>query len=175
MWFTKDADGFRGWFRAEATSGKLRVGLPPSAFVASIRDPVDATTSIMPVAESAKAGLYFFDVPPVFLTGAGIGEYGVVVEVDSKLAGAGPPHVVTTFSRTLRVNGQNFADFAGVARQILIEKILRNRLETDPVAGTITIYDDDNTTPLISAPIFEDVAATQQYQGSGIDRRNRLT
>ena len=73
------------------------------------------------------------------------------------------------------MNLQNFGDFADAARQILVEKILRNRLETDPVTGVITIYDDDNTTPLISAPIFEDVAATQQYQGSGIDRRNRLT
>lgn len=60
-------------------------------------------------------------------------------------------------------------------RQILLEKIARNRLETDPVAGTITVYDDDNTTPLISAPIYEDIAALTPYQGNGIDRRNRLT
>jgi hypothetical protein len=61
------------------------------------------------------------------------------------------------------------------ARQILMEKIAKNRLETDPVAGTITVYDDDDTTPLLTAPIYEDVAATQPYQGSGIDRRNRMT
>ena len=174
MWFTKDADGFRGWFRVEQPNGKLRTLLPPGAFVVTLRDFADASASVVAVAESVKLGLYFFDVPAGFLA-TGVGEYGVVVEIDSKAAAAGPPHVVTTFSRTLRVNAQNFADFAGVARQILIEKILRNRLETDPVAGTITIYDDDSITPLISAPIFEDVAATQPYQSQGIDRRNRLT
>jgi hypothetical protein len=60
-------------------------------------------------------------------------------------------------------------------RQVLMEKILKNKLVTDPVAGTMTIFDDDDTTPLLSGPIFEDVAGTQQYQGQGIDRRDRLT
>ena len=175
MWFTKDADGFRGWFRAQQPNGKLRVGLPAGAFVVTIRDAPNATSSVVPVTESGKGGLYFFDVPPAFLAGGGLGEYGVVAEVDTKASGAGPPHVVATFSETLRVNAQNFGDFADVARQILIEKILRNKLITDPVAGTITVFDDDDTTPLISASIFEDVAASQAYRGAGVDRRERLT
>jgi hypothetical protein len=59
-------------------------------------------------------------------------------------------------------------------RLTLIEKIQRNRLETDPTAGTLTIYDDDGVTPLVTANIYEDVAATQPYQGQGVDRRERL-
>jgi len=59
-------------------------------------------------------------------------------------------------------------------RLTLIEKITRNRLETDPTAGTLTIYDDDGLTPLVTANIYEDVAATQPYQGQGVDRRERL-
>ncbi len=60
-------------------------------------------------------------------------------------------------------------------RVTLIEKIQRNRLETNPTTGVLTIYDDDNVTPLLTGNIFEDVSATQQYQGQGVDRRDRLT
>jgi hypothetical protein len=60
-------------------------------------------------------------------------------------------------------------------RLTLIEKIQRNKLETDPTAGTLTIYDDDGVTPLVTANIYEDVAGTQTYQGQGVDRRDRLT
>jgi hypothetical protein len=59
-------------------------------------------------------------------------------------------------------------------RLTLIEKIQRNRLETDPTAGTLTIYDDDGVTPLVTSTIYEDVAGTQTYRGQGVDRRNRL-
>jgi hypothetical protein len=60
-------------------------------------------------------------------------------------------------------------------RVTLIEKIQRNRLETDPDTGVLTIYDDDSVTPLVTANIFEDVAASQAYQGQGVQRRDRLT
>ena len=59
-------------------------------------------------------------------------------------------------------------------RLTLIEKIQRNKLETDPTAGTLTIYDDDGVTPLVTSTIYEDVAGTQTYRGQGVDRRNRL-
>lgn len=175
MWFTKDADGFRGWLRAQQPNGKLRTGLLAAAFTVTIRDAPNAASSIVAVTESGKPGLYFFDIPSAFFAAGGLGEYGVVAEVDTKAAGSGPPHVIATFSETLRVNAQNFGDFATLARQILIEKILRNKLITDPSAGTITVFDDDGTTVLISANLFEDVAATQAYRGQGADRRERMT
>ena len=59
-------------------------------------------------------------------------------------------------------------------RVTLIEKIQRNKLVTDPATGTLTIYDDDGVTPLVTSNIFEDVAGTQPYQGQGVDRRDRL-
>ena len=59
-------------------------------------------------------------------------------------------------------------------RLTLIEKIQRNKLETDPTAGTLTIYDDDGVTPLITSVIYEDIAGTQTYRGQGVDRRERL-
>jgi hypothetical protein len=55
-----------------------------------------------------------------------------------------------------------------------IEKILRNKMITDPVGGTITVYDDDGTTVLLSANIFQDAAGTIPYAGQGAERRERL-
>jgi len=55
-----------------------------------------------------------------------------------------------------------------------IEKILRNRVVTDPTTGVMTFYDDDNT-PLMTAQIYEDAAGTQPYRGQGANRRERAT
>ena len=60
-------------------------------------------------------------------------------------------------------------------RVVLIEKLQRNRLETNPTTGIMTLYDDDSVTPLFTTNIYEDVAASQPYQGTGAERRNRLT
>jgi hypothetical protein len=56
-----------------------------------------------------------------------------------------------------------------------IEKIIRNKMITDPVAGTITIFDDDGVTVLLQANIFQDAAGTIPYAGQGAERRERLT
>jgi hypothetical protein len=57
---------------------------------------------------------------------------------------------------------------------LLATKLLRNKMVTNPADGTLTVYDDDSTTPLVSADIFEDAAGTQQYRGTGAERRERL-
>ena len=57
----------------------------------------------------------------------------------------------------------------------LARKIAQNKMVTDPVAGTITIYDDDNVTVLLTAPLYQDAAGTTPYSGNGADRRERLT
>lgn len=54
------------------------------------------------------------------------------------------------------------------------EKLLRNKMITDPATGVLTIYDDDGTTPLVSGDIFEDAAGSQPYRGQGAERRERL-
>ncbi len=60
------------------------------------------------------------------------------------------------------------------ARLTRIEKILRNKLITDPATGTMRLYDDDGTTLLLEADVFQDAAGTQPYQGQGAERRERL-
>lgn len=62
------------------------------------------------------------------------------------------------------------------ARLIRVEKLLRNRRETDPATGQQRIYDDDGVTPLFEGNIYDDIAGTTPYNASstGIDRADRL-
>lgn len=55
-----------------------------------------------------------------------------------------------------------------------LRKLMQNRMETNPTTGIMTIYDDDDTTVLLSGNIFEDVLAAQIYRGRGMERRDRL-
>ncbi len=59
-------------------------------------------------------------------------------------------------------------------KEDLTIKLLRNRRETNPSTGVQTLYDDDGTTPLLTGNIWEDIAGTQAYQGTGIDRQEPL-
>lgn len=56
-----------------------------------------------------------------------------------------------------------------------VYKLLANRQELDPVAGTFTVYDDDGVTPLFSAPAWEDAEGTIPYAGKALRRIDRLT
>lgn len=56
----------------------------------------------------------------------------------------------------------------------LLGKLARNKTVTDPTTGTITVYDDDGVTPLLTAALFQDVGGTTAYAGAGADRRDRL-
>ncbi len=58
----------------------------------------------------------------------------------------------------------------------IAQQIARNRSETDPATGIMTVYADDNVTPLLTANIYEDVAAATPYAANSteINRRNRL-
>ena len=57
----------------------------------------------------------------------------------------------------------------------LFRKILQNRKVTDPVTGILTIYDDDDVTPLLTANIYEDASGTVPYRSRGLERQDRLT
>lgn len=52
--------------------------------------------------------------------------------------------------------------------------ISHNRVVTDPVAGTFTVYDTDDTTVLFTAALWADADGTTPYAGSGAERRDRL-
>ncbi|NIQ78488.1 MAG: hypothetical protein GTN93_10420 [Anaerolineae bacterium] len=178
MWFTRTADGIRGWFRLQTPSGVLRTGAVAGDFVATVLDPSDTTSSIVAVSESTtKAGIYFFDVSSTFLTTNGTGFYVVVVEVDT----AGAPKVKATFSKVIKVDTLGFADIPSVTAiraEImtyvvdgntlgltteetldLMRKILNNRLEladggVTPTANWV-LYDDDDTTTLLTYDVTD--------------------
>lgn len=56
----------------------------------------------------------------------------------------------------------------------LIAKLLRNKIETDPVTGVMTVYDDDDSV-LLTGNIWENVAGTTAYDGNAINRKDRFT
>lgn len=64
--------------------------------------------------------------------------------------------------------------FHVVTDTTLTRKLLQNRMVTDPIAGTITIYDDDDVTVLLTAPLWEDALGTTGYRGRGAERRDRM-
>jgi hypothetical protein len=60
------------------------------------------------------------------------------------------------------------------ANVILALKLLRNKVETNPATGVMTVYDDNGSTPLYTANVYEDVAGTIAYDGQAANRRDRL-
>jgi hypothetical protein len=56
-----------------------------------------------------------------------------------------------------------------------MRKILHNKTVTDPDTGEMTIYDDDDVTPFLTAPIYEDKDGAVPYRRDGIERRERFT
>jgi hypothetical protein len=50
--------------------------------------------------------------------------------------------------------------------------IAHNKVVTDPINNTYTVYADDGVTVLYVADLFEDVAGVIGYQGQGADRRD---
>ncbi len=133
MWFTRTADGFRGWLPVEQSNGSLRTGLAAGDFVATIVNPADSSTSILTVAQSTKTGLYRFDVPSAFLVTNGVGEYGVVVEIDTFAGPSGAPHVRTTFGAVLKVSIEDFDSLGVTVAAILTDTAaIDARLPADP-------------------------------------------
>jgi hypothetical protein len=83
MWFARTTDGYQAWFALKDQGGTLRTGALPGAFVATVVEPGDTALNVSAVAESAtKPGLYTFTVPAGFLISNGVGEYGVLVEIN---------------------------------------------------------------------------------------------
>jgi len=57
----------------------------------------------------------------------------------------------------------------------LLKKLLRNKVITDPSTGGMTVYDDNGTDVLFTANVYKDTAGSVQYNGTGANRRDRLT
>lgn len=115
--------------------------------------------------------------------------------------GGGDPFVNTTGSYVVRINYQqpvqaitvatgggsaptaeqvanavwDHADATTLQDRVLLSlKILRNKTITDPSTGVMTVYDDDGTTVLLTAQMYEGTDTGQTYQGQGAERRERL-
>lgn len=109
LWFAKQADGFRGWLAVAQSSGVLRTGLLAGDFVVTIVNPSDSSGSTVSVSESStKPGLYIFDIPSAFITTNGVGEYAVVIEINTKTGPSGAPHVVLSLNNVLKVSQEDF-------------------------------------------------------------------
>lgn len=59
-------------------------------------------------------------------------------------------------------------------KMAIVTAILKNKTITDPITGIMTVYADDNSTPLLTAQLYEDATALQAYRGSGAERREKL-
>lgn len=55
-----------------------------------------------------------------------------------------------------------------------IEKMLRNKMITDPVTGIATLYDDDDSTVLATSQVYESTDTSQPYRGKGAQRREKM-
>lgn len=59
-------------------------------------------------------------------------------------------------------------------RMLLAYKILKNKTITDPLTGIMTVYDDDGSSVLFTAQMYEGTTTAQPYRGQGAERRERL-
>lgn len=57
---------------------------------------------------------------------------------------------------------------------VIIAKILRNKLISNPTTGLLTLYDDDGVTVYLTAQLYKDAAGTIPYNGTGTERRERM-
>jgi hypothetical protein len=80
-------------------------------------------------------------------------------------------------------NEETYTGGATVTNQLLsgdaaveMRKLLKNKQITDPATGKFKVYDDDGSSVLLEADIYEDAAGAEPYSSdsSGIERRERL-
>lgn len=68
----------------------------------------------------------------------------------------------------------NYVDVVSESRLELVRAITVNKTVTDPVTGIMTVYEDDDVTPFLTAQLYEDAEKTQIYRGAGSELRERL-
>lgn len=86
--------------------------------------------------------------------------------------GANPTDIAAAVwarSANLHTGDNTMGGLLNIARAIL-----QNKTVTDPTTGIMTVYAEDGITPILTANLYENVAATQAYRGQGADRRERL-
>lgn len=120
-------------------------------------------------ANNDKTGYSLTQAFPVNFSALGIGVSGAVTASVSDKTGFS----LSTAGVSAVQSGLANAGLQGDLTTV--RKILQNAQVTDTALGTRTVYDDDGTTPLLTARIFNDSAGTRPYNGaSGINRTGRL-
>ena len=157
LYFTKDSTGFVGWFRVEQNSGTLRTGATSGSFVVTVVNPADSATSVPTVTESAsKSGLYKFTIPSAFLITNGVGEYGIVIEVNITAS----PKVTSTLSNVLKVSLQEIDDLASQTSVNTLQTSV-NTLAAAIIAADLTAASGSTSTVINTAA----TQATGFYDG----------
>lgn len=123
--------------------------------------------SYLPVVSRLATGSY--QVQLDCTTGNGFAA-GQDIHVDVEVVVASIAGIATIAQLT--VQATQVDDVATLAT--LIQKLLRNKMVTDPATGTVTIY-DDNGAVLMQGQLYEDVVGLQPYRGQGAQRRERMT
>jgi hypothetical protein len=68
----------------------------------------------------------------------------------------------------------NYADVITAVEVETMRSIALNKTVTNPSTGIMTVYDEDDVTPLLEAQLHEDAAESQTYRGRGAEVRGRL-
>ena len=166
-------DIYSEWKRlVQAGPAQVRMGAPPAFDISVGGNPIGGGQTISP---------YFFlrnDLGWRFEAAAGSGELtisGNMFPFDVNLLSFRADSGGGTVLIRQQVSPQSITDAGQLAAIVLQNKIQTNKLLTDPVAGTITLFDDDGVTVLLQGNLFEDVAGLQSYRGQGAERRERMT
>lgn len=148
---------------------------------------VSAVAAIIGSGDISNAEARAFLLAAATLAGSG----DLVAALDALGAAAAAIEGSSTLSETLRASGTMAATIdvaatetltaAGVASAVwdtpqarFLYAVGHNRVVTDPVAGTFTVYDVDDSTILYTADLWEDADGTVAYTGTGAQRRDRL-
>lgn len=157
MWFTKEADGIRGYFVAVLKTGLLAAGIAPGDITITAVAPDLATTTSPAAAETGgKGGLYSFLVPSSFLVANGVGTYAVTMEVNSA-----SPVLVDATSAPVRVNK---GDFDTIIADLGLVAYL-GAIWLDPNNGTAGTVVGENGLPTKPVTTLADAEALMDATG----------
>lgn len=70
------------------------------------------------------------------------------------------------------VNARDLSD----PNNVIMRKLMTNRIHTDPVTGIMTVWDDDDSTVFLMANLWKDTAGSIAYDGviGGAERKDKM-
>jgi hypothetical protein len=174
---------------AESGGAGLTLDAQPAAYAVVAFDSGLAATKAINAAAAAytvsadatlAAGRNLNAAPAAYLltaADAGLAATKAINAAAAAYAVSSPDAELLTGGGTDVLTSTDLANITAIvdARVDELQKIWLNKMTTDPATGLLTIYDNDNTTPLWQGPIYEDVPGTQPYRGRGAERRDKLT